>query len=99
MPLQRRVPKRGFTNIFRTEFAVVNVGSLNRLEGEITPERLRAEGLAPRRHVGIKILGDGDLTRALVVRAHRFSKSAVEKITRAGGRAEIVPLAPPGAGA
>jgi large subunit ribosomal protein L15 len=99
MPLQRRLPKRGFTNIFRTEYVVINVGALNGMEGEITPERLRKEGLVPKRLAGIKVLGDGEVTRALVVKAHRFSKSAQEKITRAGGRAEVVPLAPSGAGA
>ncbi len=89
-PLHRRLPKRGFTNLFRTEFAVVNVGALNALDGEITPERLVKEGLVKAMLSGIKILGDGDLTKAIVVKAHRFSKSAAEKIARAGGRAEVV---------
>jgi large subunit ribosomal protein L15 len=90
MPLQRRVPKRGFTNLFSTEYAVVNVGSLEKLTGEITPERLMQEGLIRKLLSGVKILGDGDLTKPLVVKAHRFSKSALEKITRAGGRAEVI---------
>ena len=90
-PLHRRLPKRGFTNLFRTEYAVVNVGALNALEGEITPERLLKEGLVKTVRPGVKILGDGDLTRALVVKAHRFSKSATEKIVKAGGKAEILP--------
>ncbi len=89
-PLHRRLPKRGFTNLFRTEFAVVNVGALNALDGEITPERLVKEGLVKAMLSGIKILGDGDLTKAIVVKAHRFSKSAAEKIARAGGRAEVI---------
>ena len=89
-PLHRRLPKRGFTNLFRTEFAVVNVGALNALDGEITPERLVKEGLVKAMLSGIKILGDGELTKAIVVKAHRFSKSAAEKIARAGGRAEVV---------
>ncbi len=89
-PLHRRVPKRGFTNLFRTEYAVVNVGALNALDGEITPERLVKEGLVKAMLSGIKILGDGELTKAIVVRAHRFSKSAAEKIARAGGRAEVI---------
>ena len=89
-PLHRRVPKRGFTNLFRTEFAVVNVGALNALDGEITPERLVKEGLVKAMLSGIKILGDGELTKAIVVKAHRFSKSAAEKIARAGGRAEVI---------
>ncbi|PYT16751.1 MAG: 50S ribosomal protein L15 [Acidobacteria bacterium] len=90
MPLQRRVPKRGFTNLFRKEYAVVNLGSLNALEGEITPERLVKEGLVKKLLSGVKVLGDGELTRPIVVKAHRFSKSALEKITRAGGRAETI---------
>jgi len=89
-PLHRRLPKRGFTNLFRTEFAVVNVGALNALDGEITPERLVKEGLVKAMLSGIKILGDGELTKAIVVKAHRFSKSAAEKIARAGGRAEVI---------
>ncbi|OLD65956.1 MAG: 50S ribosomal protein L15 [Acidobacteria bacterium 13_1_40CM_2_68_5] len=90
MPLQRRVPKRGVTNLFRKEYAVVNLGALNALEGEITPERLVKEGLVKKLLSGVKVLGDGELTRPIVVKAHRFSKSAVEKITRAGGRAETI---------
>jgi len=90
MPLQRRVPKRGFTNLFRKEYAVVNLGSLNALEGEITPERLVKEGLVKKLLFGVKVLGDGELTRPIVVKAHRFSKSALEKISRAGGRAETI---------
>ncbi len=89
-PLHRRLPKRGFTNLFRTEYAVVNVGALNALDGEITPERLVKEGLVKAMLSGIKILGDGELTKAIVVKAHRFSKSAAEKIARAGGRAEVI---------
>jgi len=89
-PLHRRVPKRGFTNLFRTEYAVVNVGALNTLDGEITPERLVKEGLVKAMLSGIKVLGDGELTKAIVVKAHRFSKSAAEKIARAGGRAEVI---------
>jgi len=89
-PLHRRVPKRGFTNLFRTEYAVVNVGALNTLDGEITPERLVKEGLVKAILSGIKVLGDGELTKAIVVKAHRFSKSAAEKIARAGGRAEVI---------
>ena len=90
MPLHRRIPKRGFTNIFRTEYAVVNVGQLAALEGEITPERLEREGLVKKIRDGLKVLGDGEVSRPLHVRAHKFSKSAAEKITRAGGRAEIL---------
>ena len=89
-PLHRRLPKRGFTNLFRTEYAVVNVGALNALDGEITPERMVQAGLVKAMLSGIKILGDGELTKAIVVKAHRFSKSAAEKIARAGGRAEVI---------
>ena len=94
MPLQRRVPKRGFTNLFGKEYAVVNVGALDRLTGEVTPERLVKEGLVKKLLSGLKVLGDGELTKPLVVKAHRFSKSALEKITRAGGRAEVIAAAP-----
>jgi large subunit ribosomal protein L15 len=94
MPLHRRLPKRGFTNIFRKVFAVVNVGALQALEGEITPERLVREGIVKKLHAGLKVLGDGEVTKPLVVKAHRFSRSATEKITRAGGRAEVLAAAP-----
>ena len=90
MPLHRRIPKRGFENLFRKEYAVVNVGALNALEGDITPERLVKEGLVKGLLAGVKVLGDGELTRAIVVKAHRFSKSAAEKIAKAGGRAEVI---------
>jgi large subunit ribosomal protein L15 len=90
MPLHRRLPKRGFTNIFRIEYAVVNLEQLSRLgETEVTPEVLRKAGLAKRK-LPVKILGDGELSAALTVRAHKFSKSAQEKIAKAGGRAEVL---------
>ncbi|HXN21974.1 MAG TPA: 50S ribosomal protein L15 [Candidatus Dormibacteraeota bacterium] len=93
MPLHRRIPKRGFHNLFSREFSVINVESLNVFEtGEIvTPEMLRAHGLVRRATGGIKVLGDGELTTGLTVRAHSFSKSAQEKITAAGGAFEILP--------
>lgn len=89
-PLYRRIPKRGFTNIFRTEFAVLNVASLNGFSsGEVvTPELLHERGLVRQASRPVKILGEGDLKAALTVRAHAFSRSAEEKITRAGGRVE-----------
>jgi large subunit ribosomal protein L15 len=92
MPLRRRIPKRGFHNPFRSEYAVVNVEMLNGFEaGEtVTPEALFARGLVRRERAPVKVLGDGELKPALTVRAHRFSKSAEEKITRAGGKAEIL---------
>ena len=87
MPLIRRVPKRGFTNIFRREYAVVNIGDLADLGDEVTPELLVERGLV-RRGSPVKILGDGDLAAALRVRAHRFSRTARQKIEAAGGTCE-----------
>lgn len=91
MPLVRRVPKRGFTNVFRVEYAVVNVGDLAALpEGvgpEVTPENLAAAGLV-HRNKPLKVLGDGELGAALTVKAHAFSKTAREKIEAAGGSCE-----------
>jgi large subunit ribosomal protein L15 len=90
MPLHRRIPKRGFTNIFRAEFAVLNVDRLNAFSaGEVvTPELLHERGLVRQASRPVKILGEGDLKTALTVRAHAFSKSAEQKITSAGGRVE-----------
>jgi large subunit ribosomal protein L15 len=87
MPLVRRVPKRGFTNIWRTEYAVINVGDLAGLEGEITPEALVGHGLVRAGHP-VKVLGDGEVGTALKVRANKFSKSARAKIEAAGGTCE-----------
>jgi len=93
MPLRRRIPKRGFHNPFSKEYAVVNVELLNAFAaGEtVTPEMMFARGLVRREHAPVKILGDGELKAALTVRAHKFSKSAGEKITHAGGKVEILP--------
>jgi large subunit ribosomal protein L15 len=90
MPLHRRIPKRGFHNPFRADFAVLNVERLNGFAaGEVvTPERLAEEGLLRQAARPVKILGEGELKAALTVRAHAFSRSAEEKITRAGGRVE-----------
>ena len=94
MPLHRRLPKRGFTNIFRTEYQVVNLERLADLgESNITPEVLVKHRLASKNDL-IKVLGDGELKSALTVQAHKFSKSAIEKITKAGGRAEVLGAAP-----
>jgi large subunit ribosomal protein L15 len=90
MPLQRRLPKRGFTNIFRMEYAVVNLRDLEGMSGTITPETLQEQGVVRNRKAGIKVLGVGNVTSALTVRAHKFSKSAVEKIQAAGGKAEVI---------
>jgi len=89
MPLVRRVPKRGFTNIFRTEYEVVNVGRLEGLAGQVTPEGLAAAGLVKAGRL-VKILGDGELTTALEVSAHKFSRAAREKIEAAGGSCEVI---------
>src|SRR5215470_11278712 len=90
MPLHRRLPKRGFTNIFRVEYQVVNLERLAALgEKNITPELMVKNGLAGKNDL-IKILGDGELKSALTVQAHKFSKSAQEKIAKAGGKAELI---------
>jgi large subunit ribosomal protein L15 len=92
MPLQRRIPKRGFTNIFRKEYSVVNVADLATLGGKdpITPEVLLEKGLIRNMKDGVKVLGMGDLKAQIVVRAHKFSKSASDKIQAAGGKAEVI---------
>jgi large subunit ribosomal protein L15 len=90
MPLHRRLPKRGFTNIFKKEYAVVNLDRIAALsESTVTLELLRKAGLAGKRDL-VKMLGDGELKTAVTVQAHKFSKSAQEKITKAGGKAEVV---------
>ncbi len=94
MPLHRRLPKRGFTNIFRKEYAILNVGQLEKLEGDsFTPESLVALGVLKKLKSGLKILGNGDLTRKVNVKAHLFSQSALDKIQKAGGSVETI--APP----
>jgi large subunit ribosomal protein L15 len=91
MPLHRRLPKRGFRNIFKKEFAIVNVGRLERLEGDsFGPERLMELGVIKKLGDGLKVLGAGELSRPLAVQAHLFSKSAQEKIQAAGGSAQII---------
>ena len=93
MPLHRRLPKRGFTNIFRTEYQVVNLDRLVELgESDITPELLIKHGIVHKNDL-IKVLGDGELKSALTVRAHKFSKSAQEKIAKAGGKVELIGVA------
>jgi large subunit ribosomal protein L15 len=90
MPLHRRMPKRGFTNIFRKEYAIVSLEKLAALgETTITPEVLRKAGVVKTKHP-VKILGDGEITVAITVSAHKFSKSAQEKITKAGGKFEVI---------
>jgi large subunit ribosomal protein L15 len=91
-PLFRRLPKRGFTNINRKEFAIVNVETLNRFENgtEVTPELLIETGIVRKELAGIKILGKGKLEVKLTVKAHKFSATAVEAIEAAGGKTEVI---------
>lgn len=92
MPLQRRLPKRGFTNIFKKEYAIINVKDLNDFADDtvITQELLVERGKIKDTKYDLKVLGDGDLKKRLIVKADIFSKSAVEKIERAGGKAEVI---------
>ena len=90
MPLYRRIPKRGFTNIWRTEYSILNVDDLNRFEAGavVTPDMLKEAGLVKQmKNGGIKILGNGELEKNITIQAHKFSKSAIEKIESAGGKA------------
>ncbi len=92
MPLIRRVPKHGFLNHFRVSYSIVNLKVLGALEhiGEITPEVMQKKGLIKRNYPLVKILGLGEIAKPLVIHAHKFSKSALEKIQAAGGRAEVI---------
>ncbi len=92
LPLHRRVPKRGFTNIFKKVYTLVNLRDLNRFDSgsEVNPEALKAAGLVRKIRDGIKILGEGNLDRPLTVFAHRFSRGAKEKILAVGGRVELI---------
>jgi large subunit ribosomal protein L15 len=91
MPLHRRLPKRGFTNIFKKHYAIVNLGRLERLEGDVfNLDRLVELGVVKKPGEGLKILASGELTRKITVEAHWFSKAAVEKIQKAGGAAQVV---------
>jgi len=92
MPLQRRIPKRGFTNIFRKEYAIVNVQDLNCFDDGsiVTIELLQAAGLINKVNAGVKILGDGELDKRLTVQVHKCSRQAQEKITARGGKFEVI---------
>ncbi len=92
MPLIRRVPKRGFTNIFRTNYEIVNLSDIAKkdLDGEITPEVLKTTGLIKNSKMKVKILGMGKIAKVLNIKAHSFSKSAREKIEKAGGTIEEI---------
>ena len=92
MPLQRRVPKRGFVNIFATTYANVNVAALNVFEdgAEVDLDALKKAGLVKKAYDGVKVLGDGELTKKITVKAAAYSKAAKEKIEAAGGKAEVI---------
>lgn len=91
MPLHRRLPKRGFKNIFKKQYAIVNLGRLEKLEGDtFTPDQLRERGVIKKLEEGLKVLGTGQLTRKIRVEAHLFSKSALDKIQAAGGEAVVI---------
>ncbi len=92
MPLARRIPKRGFNNIFATKYAIVNVSDLNNFKDGtvVDTELLIASGLVKKVNDGVKILGNGELTAKLTVKAAKFSQSAIEKIEKAGGKAEVM---------
>jgi large subunit ribosomal protein L15 len=91
MPLHRRLPKRGFTNIFKKQYAIINLGRLEKLEGDtFNADRLMELGAIKKVGDGLKILGTGQLTRKITVEAHHFSKSALEKIQKAGGVALVI---------
>lgn len=91
-PLYKRLPKRGFTNVNRKDYAIVNVEALNRFEAgtEVTPELLLKEGVISKRKDGVKILGNGKLEKELTVKANKFSGSAVKAIEAAGGKSEVI---------
>ena len=96
MPLHRRLPKRGFTNIFKKQYAVVNLGRLDKLAGDnFTPDRLIELGVVRKARDGVKILGSGELSRKIRVEAHFFSRSALDKIKKAGGEAAVIGAAAP----
>jgi large subunit ribosomal protein L15 len=93
MPLQRRMPKRGFTNIFKKQFAIVNLSDLERFKADeaVTPDALLERGMIKKLGDGLRVLGAGELKAPLTISAHHFSKSALDKIQKAGGKAEVIP--------
>ena len=92
MPLQRRIPKFGFTNIFKKKYALVNLRDLEIFESDTTvdPELLKKSGLIKKTHDGIKLLGQGPVTKTLTIRVHRCSKAAKEKVESLGGKVEVI---------
>ncbi|MGA1842390.1 MAG: 50S ribosomal protein L15 [bacterium] len=94
MPLQRRLPKRGFRNIFKTEYTIVHLKDLNKLEAnqEVTPEVLKQKGIIKKSTSLIKVLSDGNIENPLILKAHKFSQEAKKKIEASGGKAEVISL-------
>ena len=94
MPLQRRIPKRGFTNIFKKRFEIINVMDLNRFEpnSNLDAEALKKAGLVKGRGNGIKLLGNGEISHPVLIKVHKLSKSAKEKIEASGGKVDIIPM-------
>lgn len=93
MPLFRRIPKRGFSNhMFKKNWTTINVNDLNAFDADtvITPELLLESGLVKKVNYGLKVLGDGELTKSFTVKAHKFTQSAIKKIEAAGGKAEVI---------
>ena len=92
MPLYRRIPKRGFTNIFGKEYTILNVDDFNCFQDgdEVTPELLKTLGMVKQVKDGIKVLGEGELEKKVTIKAQKFSKNAIEKIEAAGGKAEVI---------
>jgi large subunit ribosomal protein L15 len=92
MPLQRRIPKRGFNNVFKTRYAIVNVKDLNVFSDgtEVTPELLKQRGIIKSLRDEVKVLGDGVLERQLILKVHKVSQKAAEKVTALGGRVEVI---------
>lgn len=92
MPLYRRIPKRGFTNIFGKEYTILNVDDFNNFQDgdEVTPELLKTLGMVKQVKDGIKVLGEGELEKKVTIKAQKFSKTAIEKIEAAGGKAEVI---------
>lgn len=97
MPLIRRIPKRGFTNLNRVEYQVVNIRDLEKVEGDVTPESLKAAGLVRSMRKPVKVLGVGEISRKAAVSAHKFSATAQAKIEAAGGTVTVIETSSPDA--
>ncbi len=90
MPLQRRLPKRGFTQVFKKDYLLVNTGDLAKLGAAVTPELLKQQGLLRRKHAGVKLLAQGDVTAKVTVTVHKASAAAVKKVEAAGGKVTVL---------